>query len=62
MIVILHADMCLFPNLVDILENVFVEGPSSIAPVEPFYKSVLGRFPRLDIFKFYSVYLAPIVR
>ena len=62
MVIIVHPDLCLFPYLVDFLKYVLAKNPSSIGTVKPFHKGILGRFAGLNVFKFYLVHLAPIVR
>lgn len=60
-VIILHPNLCLVPYLNVIREYVFIKDPSSVASIEPFYKSILGGFSRLDMFELYPVHLALIV-
>ena len=59
-VVIVHPNPCLFPYLINVLKDEPIEGPSPKTAVEPFHKSVLGRFSRLYIFELYSMHLAPL--
>jgi hypothetical protein len=50
-VVIVYPELCLFPYLIDVLENKFIEHSFAVGSVDFFCESDLGRFARLDIFK-----------
>src|SRR5690554_4432846 len=59
-VIILHPYPYLFSYLIYVLKDIFIQDSSSIGSIEPFHKSILGRFSRLYILKLDIMHRTPI--
>jgi len=59
-VVMLHPIRSYFPHFYQTIENSCIQNLCLVTPVEPFDKSILNTFGRLDVSDFDSLFITPI--